>query len=193
MRQYITESIQQSLALKEELLSSEADLKTIESVAQRIATMFANGGKLLICGNGGSASDSQHIAAEFVGRFVATRRALPAVALTTDTSILTAVGNDFGFDTIFARQVEALGRKGDMLIGISTSGNSANVIQALERAKELGMTTVGFLGGSGGRCLPLCDAAIVVGSNQAARVQEIHILLGHILCGLSEQIASRDE
>ncbi len=188
MIQYITESIKDSLALKEQLLSSREDIATLEAVGSAIAALFGRGGKVLICGNGGSASDSQHIAAEFVGRFVAERRALPAVALTTDTSILSAVGNDFGFDTIFERQVAALGCEGDLLIGISTSGNSANVIKALEQARSRGMITVGLLGGSGGGCLPLCDYSIVVGSREAARVQEVHILCGHILCGISEKI-----
>lgn len=186
-QKYITDSISESIRLKEALLSSSEDLATIERVGAIIAELFERGGKLLLCGNGGSASDAQHIAAEFVGRFVAARRALAAVALTTDTSILTAVGNDFGFDTIFERQVKALGTEGDMLIGISTSGNSANVIKALEAAKAQGMITFGLLGGSGGKCLELCDSAIVIGSSEAARVQELHILIGHILCGISEQ------
>ncbi len=185
---YITKSISDSISLKEALLSSQADLATIQSVGEALAELFARGGKLLLCGNGGSASDAQHIAAEFVGRFVAARRGLPAVALTTDTSILTAVGNDFGFETIFARQVEALGVEGDMLIGISTSGNSANVAKALTKAREQGMATFGLLGGTGGCCLELCDRAIIVPSTQAARVQELHILIGHILCGMSEQL-----
>ncbi len=188
MREYITKSIKESLDLKESLLNSSSDLATIESVAKTIATLLKRGGKVLLCGNGGSASDSQHIAAEFVGRFVASRKALPAIALTTDCSILTAVGNDFGFETIFERQVEALGCSGDLLIGISTSGNSANVVKALERAKAQGLTTFGLLGGSGGRCQALCDSSIVIPSSQAARVQELHILIGHILCGLSEKL-----
>ncbi len=193
MKQYITKSIKDSVALKENLLSSSADLATIESLGTKIAESFKSGGKVLLCGNGGSASDAQHIAAEFVGRFVMNRSALPAVALTTDTSILTAVGNDFGFDTIFARQVEALGAKGDIFIGISTSGNSANVVKALESAKAKGMVTVGLLGGAGGQCATLCDYSIVVPSPEAARVQEVHILIGHILCGISERALFGDE
>ncbi len=193
MREYITQSIQESIALKESLLSSAEDMATIQATAQAIAALFERGGKVLLCGNGGSASDAQHIAAEFVGRFVAARRALPAVALTTDTSILTAVGNDFGFETIFERQVEALGAAGDMLIGISTSGNSANVVRALAQARSRGMSTFGLLGGSGGECKALCDRAIVVGSKEAARVQELHILIGHILCGAAEKIICGDE
>ncbi|MFI3281390.1 MAG: SIS domain-containing protein [Rikenellaceae bacterium] len=187
MIEYISQSIKNSISLKEQLLSSQGDMATLEAVGQAIATLFERGGKLLICGNGGSASDAQHIAAEFVGRFVEARRALGAIALTTDTSILTAVGNDFGFETIFARQVEALGTAGDIFIGISTSGNSANVIKALECARAKGMTTVGLLGGGGGGCLALCDHSIVVGSKEAARVQEVHILIGHILCGVAEK------
>ncbi|MFR9504427.1 MAG: D-sedoheptulose 7-phosphate isomerase [Rikenellaceae bacterium] len=193
MTQYIEQSIKDSIALKEQLLASNEDMATINEVSHKIATLFKQGGKVLLCGNGGSASDAQHIAAEFVGRFVAARHALPAIALTTDTSILTAVGNDFGFDTIFERQVEALGCSGDLLIGISTSGNSANVIKALTKANAKGLTTFGLLGGSGGVCLPLCDSAIIVGSPEAARVQELHILIGHILCGASEQLICKDE
>ncbi len=193
MVEYITQSIKDSISLKEQLLASSKDIATIQSVAEHIAELFERGGKVLLCGNGGSASDAQHIAAEFVGRFVASRRALPAVALTTDTSILTAVANDFGFETVFERQVAALGVKGDMLIGITTSGNSANVIKALKEAKSRGMVTLGLLGGSGGEALPLCDYAIVVDSREAARVQEVHILVGHILCGISEKLIVGDE
>ncbi|MFI3279303.1 MAG: SIS domain-containing protein [Rikenellaceae bacterium] len=191
MMQYISSSIEKSISLKEQLLSSQRDLATINSLGELLARLFDTGGKVLLCGNGGSASDAQHIAAEFVGRFVAQRRALPAVALTTDTSILTAVSNDFGFETVFERQVEALGSEGDLLIGFSTSGNSKNVLKALEKARAMGMITVGLLGGSGGSCLDLCDYAIVVDSPEAARVQEVHILIGHILCGVTEQLIGR--
>ncbi len=193
MMHYITQSIKDSIALKEQLLSSQSDMLTIERLGEAIAALLEQGNKILICGNGGSASDSQHIAAEFVGRFVAERRALPAIALTTDTSILTAVGNDFGFETIFERQVAALGQNGDMLIGISTSGNSKNVMRALTQARSNGMTTVGLLGGNGGGCLPLCDYSIIVGSKEAARVQELHILIGHILCGMAEKLIAENE
>lgn len=190
---YITQSIKDSITLKEKLLNSTSDVATIKALGEAIATLLDRGNKILICGNGGSAADSQHIAAEFVGRFSANRRALPAVALTTDSSILTAVGNDFGFETIFERQVAALGQKGDLLIGITTSGNSENIIRALAQAKVLGLTTVGLLGGNGGNALPLCDYSIIVDSKEAARVQEIHILVGHILCGLSEQLIIANE
>lgn len=188
MKEYIKESVSNSIALKEALLSCPSTLATIESIGAAIAALLKSGGKVLLCGNGGSASDAQHIAAEFVGRFVESRRALPAIALTTDTSILTAVANDFGFEQIFARQVEALGGQGDMLIGFSTSGNSENVVRALKAARERKMITVGLLGGDGGDCLELCDLSVVVGSKEAARVQEIHILIGHIICGMAEKL-----
>jgi D-sedoheptulose 7-phosphate isomerase len=145
------------------------------------------GGKILFCGNGGSASDSQHLAAELTGRFIKDRKPLGAIALTTDTSALTSIANDYAFDDVFARQVMALGRAGDLLVGISTSGNSKNVIRAVEEAKALGMTSVGLLGRDGGQLRALCDLAIVVPSEATARIQESHILIGHTLCGLIER------
>ena len=145
------------------------------------------GGKLLFCGNGGSAADSQHLAAELTGRFIKDRRPLAAMALSTDTSALTCIGNDYSFDEIFARQVVGLGRKGDVLIGISTSGNSRNVIRAVEEAKKLGMVSIGLLGRDGGQLKSLCDHSIVVPSDVTARIQECHILIGHTLCGMIEQ------
>jgi D-sedoheptulose 7-phosphate isomerase len=145
------------------------------------------GGKLLFCGNGGSAADSQHLAAEMTGRFIKDRRPLAAMALSTDTSALTCIGNDYSFDEIFARQVVGLGRKGDVLVGISTSGNSHNVIRAVEEAKKLGMVSIGLLGRDGGQLKSLCDHSIVVPSDVTARIQECHILIGHTLCGMIEQ------
>ncbi len=145
------------------------------------------GGKLLFCGNGGSAADSQHLAAELTGRFIKDRRPLAAMALSTDTSALTCIGNDYSFDEIFARQVVGLGRKGDVLVGISTSGNSRNVIRAVEEAKKLGMLSIGLLGRDGGQLKSLCDHSIVVPSDVTARIQECHILIGHTLCGMIEQ------
>ena len=145
------------------------------------------GGKILFCGNGGSAADAQHLAAELVVRYRVNRKALAAVALTTDTSILTACGNDFSYDDIFARQVEALARPGDVLVGISTSGRSPNVLKAVRAAKDLGVFTVGFTGGEGGDMAALCDAALIVPSKVTARIQEMHILIGHALCDLVEQ------
>lgn len=140
------------------------------------------GHKVLVCGNGGSAADSQHFAAEIVGRFEKEKRPFAAIALTTDSSILTAVGNDYGFDKVFSKQVEALGRKGDVLIGISTSGNSKNVVEAVKVAKEMGMFTVGFLGKDGGKLKDMVDKAFIVRSESTARIQEVHLTLEHAIC-----------
>jgi len=140
------------------------------------------GYKILICGNGGSAADSQHFAAEIVGRFEKERKGFGAIALTTDTSALTAIGNDYGFDKIFSRQVEALGNKGDILVGISTSGNSKNVIKAVEKAVEMGIFTVGFLGKDGGKLKDIVDKAFIVKHSSTARIQEVHLTLEHTLC-----------
>jgi D-sedoheptulose 7-phosphate isomerase len=139
-----------------------------------------------LCGNGGSAADAQHIAAELVGRFVADRRALPAIALTTDTSALTAIANDYGYDAVFSRQLEGLAQPGDVLIAISTSGNSANVLAAANTGKAMGVQVLGLLGGSGGKLLNACDDSLVVPSKTTARIQECHILIGHMLCDLVE-------
>ena len=144
------------------------------------------GYKILICGNGGSAADSQHFAAEIVGRFEKERKAFPAIALTTDTSALTAIGNDYGFDKVFSRQVEALGEKGDILVGISTSGNSENVIKAVETAKDMGIFTVGFLGKDGGKLKDIVDKAFIVRHSSTARIQEVHLTLEHTLCKIIE-------
>jgi D-sedoheptulose 7-phosphate isomerase len=145
------------------------------------------GGKILFCGNGGSASDSQHLAAELTGRFIKDRKPLGAIALTTDTSALTSIANDYAFEEVFARQVMAIGRSGDLLVGISTSGNSQNIIRAVEEARVIGIRTVGLLGRDGGQLRALCDHAIVVPSDVTARIQEAHILIGHTFCGLIEQ------
>jgi len=147
-----------------------------------IASSLRDGGKLLLCGNGGSAADCQHIAAELTGRLCAERAPIAAVALTTDSSALTCIGNDYGFDQVFARQVRALGRRGDCLLGISTSGNSVNVLAAFEVASDLGLTRIGFLGRDGGKMLANCDIALVVPSTDTARIQEAHIFLAHTLC-----------
>ena len=148
---------------------------------------FREGNKLLICGNGGSAADSQHIAAELTGRYKKERRGIAAIALSTDTSALTAIGNDYGFDVVFARQVEALANKGDVLLGISTSGNSKNVLLALQKAREHGCKTIGLSGKDGGAMQALCDVNLIVPSNDTPRIQEMHITLGHILCHLIEE------
>jgi len=154
----------------------------IERACQLMTSTLQSGKKVLIAGNGGSAADAQHIAAELSGRFVKNRKALPGIALTTDTSALTAIANDYGYDYVFARQVEALAQPGDLFIGISTSGNSEVVLRALKTAKEMGCQTLGLSGRDGGKMNGLCDLNIVVPSELTARIQEMHILIGHILC-----------
>jgi D-sedoheptulose 7-phosphate isomerase len=151
------------------------------------AECLQSGGKIMFCGNGGSAADCQHLAAELTGRFIKERSPLAAIALSTDTSALTCIGNDYSFDEIFSRQLQALGRNGDLLIAISTSGNSQNVIRAVQVAQGLGIQTVGLLGRDGGHLRSVCDYCIIVPSNSTARIQECHILIGHTLCGLIEQ------
>lgn len=159
----------------------------IAQAAEMITTAVRSGHTVFLCGNGGSAADAQHIAAEFTGRFVKERKGLPAIALTTDTSALTAIGNDYGYDRVFARQLEALGKEGDLLIAISTSGNSPNVLAALQAAKEAGMKTVGLSGKTGGKMNTLCDHNLVVPTAITARIQEMHILIGHIFCELVDE------
>lgn len=163
-----------------------AMLPSIAEVAQRMRDCLQQGGKILLMGNGGSAADSQHIAAEIVGRYKKERRGLPAIALTTDTSILTSVGNDYGFEFIFSRQIEALCGPKDMVFGFSTSGNSANVVRAIETAKDIGALTVGMTGGSGGKLAALCDYNLIMPSSDTPRIQEAHIFIGHSLCDLME-------
>lgn len=162
-------------------------MEVVQEIAERCKAALAGGNKILFCGNGGSAADAQHLAAELIGRFQTERRSLAAVALTTDTSILTAVANDYGYEQVFARQVEGLGRSGDVLIGISTSGNSTNVVKAVEMARSAGMHTIGFTGEGGGRLAELCDLCFAVPSPVTARVQEMHILAGHIICELVDE------
>jgi D-sedoheptulose 7-phosphate isomerase len=154
----------------------------VDSLAQRCVAALQSGGKILFFGNGGSAADAQHLATELSIRFVADRRALAGLALTTDSSAVTACGNDFGFDAIFSRQIEALGRPGDVAIGFSTSGNSPNIVRALETAREIGMTAAAFSGRTGGKLKEIADPILLIPSNTTARIQEMHILLGHILC-----------
>lgn len=158
----------------------------VKAVANEMRATMQRGGKILIMGNGGSAADSQHIAAEIVGRYKKERRGLPAIALTTDTSILTSVGNDYGYDYIFARQIEALCRPEDLVIGITTSGNSKNVVNAIIEANAIGATTVGLTGGTGGKLTELCKFNLVMPSSDTPRIQEAHIFIGHSLCGMLE-------
>lgn len=174
--------------------SAQVKIETAEKLSQKIAkavrltiNTYKKGNKVLLCGNGGSAADCQHIAAELVGRFKKERKALPAIALTTDASILTAVTNDYWYDFLFARQIEALGKKGDLLFALSTSGNSVNIIRAVELAKSLGLKTVGMLGGNGGKLKTIVDLPIVVLAKSPARIQEVHITISHIICELIEQ------
>jgi D-sedoheptulose 7-phosphate isomerase len=172
----------ETIAAMSEQLSNQIE----EVTALQVKTLQA-GGKILIAGNGGSAADAQHFAAELVGRFLLERRALPALALTTDSSILTAVGNDYGFEQIFSRQVEALASRGDLFIGISTSGNSENICRAVESARNLGCSTLSLVGGDGGRLANLSDLALVVPSSHTPYIQEGHLLLIHLLCDLVER------
>ena len=169
-------ALQQHLACVREL---EKQAGAIEAAGDVLAQTIGRGNKVLICGNGGSASDAQHFAAELVGRFEQERSAWPAIAMTTDTSILTAIGNDYGFDAVFARQVQGLGRSGDTLVGISTSGHSENVLQAVRQARKRGMHTIGLLGRDGGSIAPAVDSSVVVRHQRTARVQEAHILILH--------------
>lgn len=161
--------------------------RKIAKAAELTIETYKRGNKILLCGNGGSAADCQHIAAEFVGRFKKERRALPAIALTTDTSILTAVTNDYWYDFLFARQIEALGKEDDLLFALSTSGNSINIIRAVELAKTLKLKTIGLLGGDGGKLRRIIDLPIIVPAKSSARVQEVHITIAHIICELVEQ------
>jgi D-sedoheptulose 7-phosphate isomerase len=186
MQLAIRKLFEESAAVKRRFVEEHAS--RIESAARRMAEALRRGQKLLFAGNGGSAADAQHLAAEFVNRFIKERPGLPAIALTTDSSALTAIGNDLGFDEVFARQVEALGRPGDVLVAISTSGNSPNVLRAVEAAGRLGLLTIGFTGGSGGRLAGLAEIVFVVPSGETPRIQETHITLGHALCGLVDDI-----
>ena len=165
----------------------------IELIGYKCKYAIDNGQTIFFMGNGGSAADSQHLAAELVGRFFKERKGLPSIALTTDTSILTAVGNDYGFDEVFRRQVEALVKPNDIIIGITTSGNSSNIIKAINQAKELGAITIGFTGKDGGQLKEICDHCLVIPSNNTARIQEAHILIGHILCEIIDEGVLNDE
>lgn len=175
-----------SIAVKEEIIRSDAMVEHIALAAKAIADAIAKGGTLLLCGNGGSASDAQHIAGELVGRFERERRGWPAIALSCDGAVMSSIMNDYGSDYVFERQTEALSRPGDVLLGISTSGNSENVYRAILRAKELGAFTIGLLGKSGGKIMSACDLSIVVPGRSTARIQESHITIGHIICELVE-------
>lgn len=187
MIELIKDNIQKSIACKKQFLENEENIQEIEKVCKEIITAIKNGNKVCICGNGGSAADAQHFAAELVGRYLINRDAIPAIAFTTDTSILTAIGNDFGYDEVFKRQVEALINNGDILIGITTSGNSKNIELAMIEAKKRGAKVVGLLGKTGGTCKELCDIPIVVSSDRTPNIQECHITIIHIICEIVEK------
>ena len=185
MKKIILKNLEESIEVKDRFIKNNIDL--ISKCAEMIATCLASGHKILIFGNGGSAADAQHITAEFVNRFEIERLPLAAIALTTDTSIITSIGNDYHFDEIFSKQIKALGKKDDIAWGISTSGNSKNVIQAINAAKDIGISTIG-LTGRGGKLAESADLVFSVESDVTARIQEAHITLGHILCDLVDRI-----
>ena len=187
MKERIAGIIKASIDTKQQILEDELLLHSINSCIHKIVLAFKSGNKVLFCGNGGSAADAQHLAAEFSGRFYIDRKALPAEALHCNTSYLTAVANDYSFDVIYSRLIEGIGLPGDILIGLSTSGNSKNIIKAFETAKEKGMVTIGFTGMTGGQLKSLSDYLINIPSTDTPRIQESHILVGHIICQLVEE------
>ena len=184
MKDIINQEVNEHISVANSLFMQSEE---IVNCAKICINSLESGNKILLFGNGGSASDAQHIAAELVGRYKSERNGLPAIALTTDTSIITSIGNDFGYDKIFSRQVEAIANEGDVLIGISTSGQSDNVISALKLAKKINCTSVGMSGRGGGEMNEICDVNLVVKSEDTARIQEMHILIGHIICNLIDQ------
>ena len=186
MEKIIEKALRDSLEVKENFIRENTS--NLIALAEKIALAFTGDRKLMLCGNGGSAADAQHIAGEFVNRFMLERPPLPAIALTTDTSIMTSIGNDYSFDEVFSKQVKALGVEGDILLAISTSGNSGNIISAVKNAGKQGIFTVGLTGGDGGRLKSLVDMALVVKNDITPRIQETHILVGHIICQLVDYI-----
>lgn len=186
MIHFIEKELAKLAALIADIQTDKALLNQVVECAETIVDTLRKGGKVLIAGNGGSAADAQHIAGEFVSRFNYDRPGLAAIALTTDTSILTAIGNDYGYERLFSRQVQALGREGDVFIGITTSGNSANVLEALKTAKDAGLKTIGFTGSTGGKMAGICDITLRMPSPETPKIQEGHIAIGHIICGLVE-------
>lgn len=187
MFDHISSIVAESLDVKRRYFAEHA--LEVERAATMIAECFSAGGKLLLCGNGGSSCDAQHIAGEFINRFLPhDRRALPAIALSTDGGVLTCIANDTGFENVFARQIEALGARGDVCLAITTSGNSTNIIAAIKQAHAREMKVIGLLGRDGGRCASVCDLALVVPSEETQRIQETHNLIGHIICELVEII-----
>jgi D-sedoheptulose 7-phosphate isomerase len=186
VRSYVRDGIKESIKAKELMLDDNAILDSLEEISNQCVLCFQRGNKILLAGNGGSAADAQHIAAEFVSRFDFDRPGLSAIALTVDTSILTAIGNDYGFEKIFSRQLESYAKNGDIFIAISTSGSSKNIINALKACQDLGVITIGLCGNKGGM-LEYCDYGIAIPSQSTPRIQECHILVGHLLCGSVEK------
>lgn len=186
MINFIENELSKLATLIADIQADKALLNQVVNCAETIVETLRNGGKVLIAGNGGSAADAQHIAGEFVSRFHYDRPGLASIALTTDTSILTAIGNDYGYERLFSRQVQALGREGDVFIGISTSGNSANVIEAFKESQKQNLKTIGFTGSTGGKMADMCDITLRMPSKETPKIQEGHIAIGHIICGLVE-------
>jgi D-sedoheptulose 7-phosphate isomerase len=193
LKDYIQKSLIGTQQTLDRMLRDDLLINHLEEVAIASVACLKNGGKILLAGNGGSAADAQHIAGELVSRFEFDRPGLPAIALTTDTSILTAIGNDYGYERLFARQVQALGNKGDIFIGYSTSGKSKNILNALEESRNKGLVCVGFGGNTGGLLHKLCDHLLLVPAQTTPRIQEGHLMLGHILCGLIENALFKKE
>lgn len=187
MKKFIKNQFEESLQVVEALVSDQTIVTKLEELARICVDCLDANGKILLAGNGGSAADAQHIAGELVSRFEFDRPGLPAIAMTTDTSILTAIGNDYGYEMLFARQLQALGRKGDVFIAYSTSGNSLNILRALEVAQNMGVTSIGLTGSRKGKMVSICDYVLEVPSSHTPKIQEGHLILGHTLCGLIEQ------
>ncbi len=185
---FITQELSESSAVKRKLLENEEMVGMLTQICEECVRVYQNGRKILLAGNGGSAADAQHIAAEFVGRFYFDRPSLPSLALTTDSSMLTAIGNDYGYDQVFARQIQGQGVRGDLFIGMSTSGNSTNILAAVNRCREMGIVTVGLTGEKGEVLAKACDYCIKVPSSSTPRIQETHTTIGHIICGFVEQV-----
>ncbi|MBW1806356.1 MAG: D-sedoheptulose 7-phosphate isomerase [Deltaproteobacteria bacterium] len=186
MKEIVKEILRESIKVKDRFIKD--NVSALILLAEKIVLAFTNDRKLMICGNGGSAADAQHLAAEFVNRFILERPPLPAIALSTDTSVLTSIGNDYSFDEVFSKQVKALGVEGDILLAITTSGNSPNILEAAKAARSQGIYVVGLTGGEGGKLVELADETLVVQSKTTPRIQEAHILAGHIICQLVDYI-----
>jgi D-sedoheptulose 7-phosphate isomerase len=187
MNRFISDQIENSIQIKRAILNTDSLMAELEKACHLCIDAYKSGGKLIIAGNGGSAADAQHIAGELVSRFHFDRPALPGIALTTDTSIMTAIGNDYGYENLFSRQLEGNGKAGDTFLGISTSGNSPNILLGIKTAKEMGLTVIGMTGESGGKMRDICDICLKVPSLETPRIQEAHILFGHILCAYIER------